>query len=94
MEGIAPRIQWDDQGRFAINRNYSIDPQGCELFVQNAELHTHGFVTLDLGMACYRNSCIIRAMTGKEYYPVERRIAFQQFSAPEVAIQASEPEPI
>ena len=43
-------------------------------------------------MACYRNSCIIRAMTGKEYYPIERRIAFQQFSAPELAIQASEAE--
>ena len=33
-------------------------------------------------MACYRNSCIIRDLLGYEYYPIEKRIAFQQFSAP------------
>lgn len=40
------------------------------------------FVTPDLGMACYRNSCLIREITGTEYYPIEKNIAFQQFSAP------------
>lgn len=53
------------------------------MFVQNAELSTHGFVTPDLGMAAYRNSWIIRAMTGREVYPIERRIAFQDFAAPQ-----------
>jgi lysine N6-hydroxylase len=50
--------------------------------VQNAELHTHGFVTPDLGMAAYRNSCILRDILGREVYPVERSIAFQEFGAP------------
>jgi lysine N6-hydroxylase len=36
-------------------------------------------------MAAYRNSCIIRAMLGREYYPVEDRIAFQEFGTPEEA---------
>ena len=49
--------------------------------MQNAELHTHGFVTPDLGMAAYRNSCILREIPGREVYPVERSIAFQQFGA-------------
>ncbi len=79
IEGISNRILWDEQSRFDVQRNYSIDQNHNEIFVQNVELHTHGFVTPDLGMACYRNSYIIKEMTGKEYYPIEKRIAFQQF---------------
>lgn len=78
LEGITARIQRDEKGRFAVKRNYSIDDRN-EIFVQNAELHTHGFVTPDLGMACYRNSTLIREMLGREVYPVEQRIAFQTF---------------
>jgi lysine N6-hydroxylase len=33
-------------------------------------------------MAAYRNSCILREITGREVYPIERSIAFQQFGAP------------
>ena len=83
IDGIQERIQWDAQGRYDVNRNYSIDTQAAEIFVQNAELHTHGFVTPDLGMACYRNSHIIRSITGYDYYPIEQRIAFQQFGVTE-----------
>lgn len=83
VEGIASRIQWDEKGRFNANRNYSVDTNGNEIFVQNAELHTHGFVTPDLGMACYRNSYIIKEITGVEHYLVEKRIAFQQFGIAE-----------
>ncbi|KRD12444.1 alcaligin biosynthesis protein [Flavobacterium sp. Root901] len=82
LEGIADRIQWDKKGRFAVNRNYTIDNNASEIFVQNAELHTHGFVTPDLGMACYRNSYIIKEITGIEYYAVETKIAFQEFGVP------------
>jgi lysine N6-hydroxylase len=77
---ITDRIQWDSMGRFDVNRNYSIDHNKNEIFIQNAELHTHGFVSPDLGMACYRNSIIIKEVLGKAYYPIEERIAFQQFS--------------
>ena len=79
LQGIEHRISWDEEGRFDVARNYSIDQAGNEIFVQNAELHTHGFVSPDLGMGCYRNSFIIQEMTGKAYYPIEKRIAFQQF---------------
>jgi lysine N6-hydroxylase len=80
MEGISSRIKWDDKGRFDVNRNYTIDKNGSEIFVQNAELHTHGLATPDLGMGCYRNSYIIKEMTGKDVYAIEKRIAFQQFA--------------
>ena len=79
VEGIKDRIRWDEKGRYQVHRNYAIDHLGKDIFVQNAELHTHGFVTPDLGMACYRNSYIIKELTGTDYYPIEKRIAFQQF---------------
>jgi lysine N6-hydroxylase len=82
LAGIQARIARDSRGRFAVDRNYSTGVEPAEIFVQNAELHTHGFVTPDLGMAAYRNSCILREMTGTEVYPLERSIAFQQFGAP------------
>ncbi|SFT62517.1 lysine N6-hydroxylase [Actinopolyspora lacussalsi subsp. righensis] len=82
LRPITHRISWDESGRFDVGRGYGVDPTGEEIYVQNAELHTHGFVTPDLGMAAYRNSRIIQGMLGEEYYPVERSIAFQDFAAP------------
>lgn len=81
LDPITDRIRWDEQHRFDVHRNYSIDRAGNEIFVQNAELHTHGFVAPDLGMAAYRNSCIIRELLGREHYPIEKAIAFQDFGA-------------
>jgi lysine N6-hydroxylase len=79
---IRDRIRWDAHGRFDVRRDYSVDVAGDEIYVQNAELHTHGLVSPDLGMAAYRNSWIIRSLLGREYYPIERAIAFQEFAAP------------
>ncbi|UXM92014.1 lysine N(6)-hydroxylase/L-ornithine N(5)-oxygenase family protein [Paenarthrobacter sp. JL.01a] len=82
LGGIQDRIRRDAKGRFDVERNYGTGVERGEIFVQNAELHTHGFVTPDLGMAAYRNSVILREITGREVYPIERSIAFQQFGAP------------
>ena len=79
LAGVGERIRRDRAGRFDVDRNYGIGTTHGEIFVQNAELHTHGFVTPDLGMAAYRNSVIIREMLGREHYRVERAIAFQEF---------------
>ncbi|MGF6834750.1 lysine N6-hydroxylase [Paenarthrobacter sp. TE4293] len=88
LGGIKDRIRRDAKGRFDVERNYGTGVEPGEIFVQNAELHTHGFVTPDLGMAAYRNSCILREVTGREVYPIERSIAFQQFGAPAPAAAA------
>ncbi|WP_426989395.1 lysine N(6)-hydroxylase/L-ornithine N(5)-oxygenase family protein [Pseudarthrobacter sp. Y6] len=91
LAGIQDRIARDTAGRLAVARNYSTGVEPDEIFVQNAELHTHGFVTPDLGMAAYRNSCILREITGREVYPVERSIAFQQFGPPHSVPNAAGP---
>ena len=76
---IEDRIARDSQGRYQVARNYSIDHQGSEIFVQNAALHSHGLASPDLGMACHHNTCIIEAMLGRPWYPIEPRIAYQTF---------------
>ncbi|MFT3858015.1 MAG: SidA/IucD/PvdA family monooxygenase [Aquabacterium sp.] len=88
MEGIEGRLRRDARGRLDVARNYSIDLLGREVFVQNAELHTHGFTAPDLSMAAYRNSVILQAMLGKAPYAIEERIAFQQFGSPSLETEA------
>lgn len=83
IKGISERICRTVDQLYDVKRNYTIDINSDEIFVQNAELHTHGFVTPDLGMGAYRNSCIINAIAGEEIYKVEKRIAFQQFGVSE-----------
>jgi hypothetical protein len=88
---LRERLRFDDQGRFAVRRDYSVDRGESEdrghgakggVFVQNAELHTHGFTAPDLGMAAHRNSWIIAGLLGREYYGIERAIAYQSFGPP------------
>lgn len=83
LSGINQRIDYLDDGRFSVDREYSIG-RFQDIFVQNAELHTHGFTAPDLGMGAYRNSVIINRIAGREVYPVEERIAFQRFGAAEL----------
>ncbi|MFE9428652.1 lysine N(6)-hydroxylase/L-ornithine N(5)-oxygenase family protein [Kitasatospora sp. NPDC006697] len=82
LEPVRDRIRWDGRGRFDVARNYSIDTTGRGIFLQNAGTHTHSITSPDLGMGPYRNSWIIRELTGREVYPIERTIAFQEFGAP------------
>jgi lysine N6-hydroxylase len=79
LQGIAERINRQPDGLFRVQRDYTIDVNDAEIFVQNAELHTHGFVTPDLGMGAYRNAHIINKVAGREVYQIEKRIAFQTF---------------
>ncbi|HCN50352.1 MAG TPA: alcaligin biosynthesis protein [Chryseobacterium sp.] len=83
LKGIENLIQRNEDGLFEVSRYYTVD-HAKNIFVQNAELHTHGFVTPDLGMGAYRNALIINAVAGKEVYKVEKRIAFQEFNTQKI----------
>ncbi|WP_109505419.1 lysine N(6)-hydroxylase/L-ornithine N(5)-oxygenase family protein [Nocardioides speluncae] len=80
LDGVRDRITWGEDGRYAVSPTYAIAP---DIYVQNGEEHTHGFVAPDLGMGAYRNSVLIAAMLGREVYAVEKRIAFQEFGVPD-----------
>ncbi|MGW2718940.1 lysine N(6)-hydroxylase/L-ornithine N(5)-oxygenase family protein [Streptomyces sp. NPDC001492] len=81
LKPVRDRLLYDSHGNFDIARNYAIDTTGRGVFLQNAGVHTHSITSPDLGMGAYRNSCIIRELLGTEYYPVEKTIAFQEFTA-------------
>ena len=81
LDPVRDRIRWDDSGRFLASPTFAVDHSGDEVFVQNAEEHTHGFVAPDLGMGAMRSSVILAQVLGREPYAVEKRIAFQEFGA-------------
>ncbi|MFI9819224.1 lysine N(6)-hydroxylase/L-ornithine N(5)-oxygenase family protein [Streptomyces sp. NPDC052013] len=80
LKPVRDRLRYDSQGNFDVARNYAVDVTGRGIFLQNAGVHTHSITSPDLGMGAYRNSYIIRELLGTEYYPVEKTIAFQEFS--------------
>ncbi|WP_126663853.1 lysine N(6)-hydroxylase/L-ornithine N(5)-oxygenase family protein [Haloterrigena salifodinae] len=95
LEPIADRIAFDDRGRFRVNEDYRLegdlggaDDAGGRVFVQNAEMHTHGVGTPDLGLGCYRNAVIIERLAGREVYPVDRNTVFQDFDVDQFADHA------
>ena len=86
LAGIADRLDWDALGRLDVARDYSVDGGRGRVFVQNGEEHTHGLTAPDLGFGAWRNSSILASISGREVYPIERRIAFQEFGVPQDAL--------
>jgi lysine N6-hydroxylase len=82
IAGIKDRIRWDEQGRYQVSRDFAIDHGQQEIFVQNAELHTHGFITPDLGMAPLHNATLLNRILGREHFVLEKNTAFQTFGLP------------
>jgi len=81
-EFVAPGLlDLDELGRPDVARDYTAGAGG-RLHVGGTEVHTHGVTAPDLGFAAWRNSVILAQVTGREPYPVERRIAFQTFGLP------------
>jgi lysine N6-hydroxylase len=81
-EQLQKHILKNEDGQFMINSNYSIDSNNS-LFVQNAEWHTHGFNSADIGLGPYRNAVILNAILKDEYFEyfkLEKNLTFQKFS--------------
>ena len=82
LEPVRDRLRFDEHGRYAAGSTFAVSDAG-DVFVQNGEEHTHGFVAPDLGMGALRNSVILASVLGREAYRVEKRIAFQEFGLPD-----------
>lgn len=84
----------DEQGRPVVEADYHVrlrDGIGASdrrLFVQNAELHSHGVGAPDLGLGAHRNAVIVNALCEREVYPVRERNVFQTFGPPAGAAAA------
>ncbi|WP_329351176.1 SidA/IucD/PvdA family monooxygenase [Streptomyces sp. NBC_01261] len=81
----AERPRVDDQFRLVLDP--SVTGSGCQVYVQNAERHTHGVGAPDLGLAAWRSATILNSLTGKEPYSLPGRTAFTTFGLdPQVQI--------
>ncbi|MEV5378758.1 SidA/IucD/PvdA family monooxygenase [Streptomyces nondiastaticus] len=82
LAALDPYIRRDHSERPRIDENHRLvlDPlvRGA-IHVQNAERHTHGVGTPDLGLAAWRSATILNAITGKAVYPLPERTAFTTF---------------
>ena len=84
LKPVEHLIAWDSQGRFDVMVNHQVrlvDGVTGGLYVQNAELHTHGAAAPDLGIAAYRSATILNSIAGREVFRLPKRTAFQSFEA-------------
>ncbi|GHC64844.1 lysine N(6)-hydroxylase/L-ornithine N(5)-oxygenase family protein [Streptomyces flavofungini] len=85
LAGLDPYLRRDSSERPRIDERYRLvlDPSvtgtGSNIYVQNAERHTHGVGAPDLGLAAWRSATILNTLTGKNPYPLPDRTAFTSF---------------
>ncbi|QUW82651.1 SidA/IucD/PvdA family monooxygenase [Streptomyces mirabilis] len=82
LAGLDPYLRRDSAERPRIDDQFrlALDPSvHGRVYVQNAELHTHGVGAPDLGLAAWRSATILNSLTGKDPYPLPRRTAFTTF---------------
>ncbi|MGW0596553.1 lysine N(6)-hydroxylase/L-ornithine N(5)-oxygenase family protein [Streptomyces sp. NPDC002776] len=85
LAGLDPYLRRDSRERPRVDQQFrlvldpSVTGSGCNIYVQNAERHTHGVGTPDLGLAAWRSATVLNSLTGKEPYPLPGRTAFTTF---------------
>lgn len=82
LDPMRDLLEWDDRGRYQVDAHHRVRLAGQVrggLYVQNAELHTHGVGTPDLGLGAHRAAVILNALTGRTAYALPTRTAFTSF---------------
>jgi lysine N6-hydroxylase len=85
LDGLADIVDWDARGRYRVDGDYrvTLDPKvSGSLYVQNAELHTHGVGAPDLTLGAWRAATILNAVAGRTVLRVPARTAWTTFGAP------------
>lgn len=76
-------LEWDSHGRYRVDQQHRLhtaDSVTGRVYVQNAEPHTHGVGTPDLGLGAHRAAAILNDLTGRCLHRLPRRTAFTTFS--------------
>jgi lysine N6-hydroxylase len=85
LDGMAKLVDWDDKGRYRVDGSYRVALDRAvsgALYVQNAELHTHGVGTPDLTLGAWRAATILNAVAGRTVLRVPVRAAWTTFGTP------------
>jgi lysine N6-hydroxylase len=82
LEPMLDLLDLDGLGRYRVDADHRVALHvPGPLFVQNAEEHTHGVGTPDLGLGAWRSATILGALTGESLVPAQQG-AFTRFGAP------------
>ncbi|MER6100927.1 SidA/IucD/PvdA family monooxygenase [Streptomyces sp. NPDC001832] len=82
LTGLNPYMRRDASTRPRIDNQFRLvlDPAITgNVYVQNAERHTHGVGAPDLGLAAWRSATILNNLTGTNTYHLPERTAFTTF---------------
>lgn len=85
LDPIAELIEWDEHGRYRVDLDHRVATKSAltgGLYVQNAELHTHGVGTPDLGLGAHRAAVILNSIAGKTIHELPTRTAWTTFAPP------------
>ncbi|QXI40116.1 lysine N(6)-hydroxylase/L-ornithine N(5)-oxygenase family protein [Pseudomonas xantholysinigenes] len=82
LRSLEQWLEFDSKGHAAVNRDYTLKTSAHikgRIYVQNAEIHSHGVGAPDLAMGAFRSASIINHLTGTEHYTLRTRNVFQTF---------------
>ncbi|MFF2522615.1 lysine N(6)-hydroxylase/L-ornithine N(5)-oxygenase family protein [Streptomyces liangshanensis] len=85
LEPLSKLVDWDGRGRYRIDADYrvALAPHVAGgLYVQNAELHTHGVSAPDLTLGAWRAATILNAVAGRRVLRLPERAAWTTFGVP------------
>ncbi|MEY9876863.1 lysine N6-hydroxylase [Streptacidiphilus sp. MAP12-33] len=92
LDPVDHLVDWDAKGRYRVDLDYRVGlwPEvTAGLYVQNAELHTHGVGTPDLGLGAHRAAVILNAVCaqvlGRPVHRLPRATAWTTFGRPDSA---------
>ena len=92
LDALEKLVDWDDKGRYRVDGTYRVALDATvtgSLYVQNAEMHTHGVGAPDLTLGAWRAATILNDVAGRTVLEVPERTAWTTFGAPDAPAEAA-----
>jgi lysine N6-hydroxylase len=94
LDPVHDLVDWDAKGRYRVGLDYRVGLRPdvtAGLYVQNAELHTHGVGAPDLGLGAHRSAVILNSVCvkalGRPVHRLPESTAWTTFGRPRGALR-------
>jgi lysine N6-hydroxylase len=94
LDPVQDLVDWDAKGRYRVGLDYRVGLRPdvtAGLYVQNAELHTHGVGAPDLGLGAHRSAVILNSVCvealGRPVHRLPEATAWTTFGRPRSALR-------
>ncbi len=77
IESLMPRISFDAEGRFNLNRAYGVrwnGPESNRIYALNFSRHQHGIVDPQSSLMAWRSATVINDLMGQEVYRTQQAL--------------------